>query len=151
MLHVVLDVLVCLRAATCTSMLCSLLHLTSKARTARDVIKYHGFQSSATCAQCLSGNECCLLCGAVALAHTLQIGADRGKTEDMNTWRLSSVSTKIHEDVHILRSLKVYLLWGIVKITSLSVPFVYCLTRYFVALCRKTYITGACNGWKKHL
>jgi len=63
-------------------------------------------------------NKCCLLCAAVALAHTLQIGADQGNT------RLSSVSTKIHEDVHILRPFsKIYLSCGAVKIiTSLPVP-----------------------------
>jgi len=42
----------------------------------------------------------------VELAHTLQIGADRGKTGNMNTRRLSSVSTKTHEDVHIYISKK---------------------------------------------
>jgi len=33
-------------------------------------------------------NECCLLCGAVALAHTSQIGADWGKTGNVihDTW-----------------------------------------------------------------
>jgi len=37
------DVLVCLHVAACAFMLCSLLRLTSKARTARDVINARGF------------------------------------------------------------------------------------------------------------